>query len=36
MADYSKSDMERRMKGALDTLRSDLGGLRTGRADERS
>jgi len=32
MADYSKSDMERRMKGALDTLRSDLGGLRTGRA----
>jgi ribosome recycling factor len=33
MADaYSKDDMNRRMDGALTTLKSELGGLRTGRA----
>lgn len=36
MADFDskslKADLERRMKGAVETLRSDLGGLRTGRA----
>jgi ribosome recycling factor len=33
MADaYSKDDMNRRMDGALGTLKSELGGLRTGRA----
>lgn len=32
MAQYDKSDLERRMSGALDSLRGDLGGLRTGRA----
>ena len=32
MAVYDKADLERRMKGALDTLNNDLGGLRTGRA----
>ena len=32
MPAYDKSDLERRMKGALDTLINDLGGLRTGRA----
>ena len=32
MAAYDKADLERRMKGALDTLNNDLGGLRTGRA----
>jgi hypothetical protein len=33
MADaYSKDDMDRRMKGAIATFKSELGGLRTGRA----
>jgi ribosome recycling factor len=36
MADFDanalKTDLDRRMKGAVDTLKSDLGGLRTGRA----
>jgi ribosome recycling factor len=33
MADkYNKDDVSRRMKGAVDTLRSEFGGLRTGRA----
>ena len=32
MAAYDKSDVQRRMVGALDNLRSDLAGLRTGRA----
>ena len=33
MADkYSKDEMQRRMKGALDTLKSEFAGLRTGRA----
>ncbi len=29
---YNKADIERRMTGALDSLKHDLGGLRTGRA----
>ncbi len=29
---YSKDEMGRRMKGAVDTLKSEFGGLRTGRA----
>jgi len=33
MARYSKADIERRMSGAVDALKSDLGGLRTGRAN---
>ena len=33
MAQYDKSDLERRMKGAVESLKSDLGGLRTGRAN---
>ena len=33
MAKYDKADLERRMKGAVDSLRSDLSGLRTGRAN---
>lgn len=33
MAKFDKSDVERRMKGAVDSLKSDLGGLRTGRAN---
>ena len=33
MAKYDKSDIERRMTGAVESLRSDLGGLRTGRAN---
>ena len=33
MAKYDKADLERRMKGAVESLRSDLGGLRTGRAN---
>lgn len=37
MADFdanaTKADLERRMKGALETLRGDLAGLRTGRAN---
>ena len=32
MAAYSKSDLERRMAGAVEALKHDLGGLRTGRA----
>lgn len=32
MPAYDKSDLERRMHGAVDSLRGDLGGLRTGRA----
>ena len=33
MAKYDKADIERRMQGAVDSLKSDLGGLRTGRAN---
>jgi len=33
MAKYDKADLERRMKGAVDALRHDLSGLRTGRAN---
>lgn len=33
MAKYQKSDIERRMQGAVDALKSDLSGLRTGRAN---
>lgn len=33
MAKYDKSDIERRMAGAVESLKSDLGGLRTGRAN---
>ena len=33
MAKYDKSDLSRRMQGAVDSLRGDLGGLRTGRAN---
>ena len=32
MAAYDKADIERRMHGAVESLRHDLGGLRTGRA----
>ena len=32
-AKFDKGDLERRMKGAVDALRHDLGGLRTGRAN---
>ncbi len=32
MPAYDKADLERRMKGAVESLKSDLGGLRTGRA----
>ena len=32
MPAYDKSDIQRRMTGATESLRSDLGGLRTGRA----
>lgn len=32
MAKYDKADLERRMKGAVEALKQDLGGLRTGRA----
>jgi ribosome recycling factor len=32
MAAYDKADLERRMAGAVEALKSDLGGLRTGRA----
>lgn len=32
MAAYNKSDLERRMHGAVESLKSDLVGLRTGRA----
>lgn len=33
MAKYDKNDVERRMHGAVESLKSDLGGLRTGRAN---
>ena len=33
MAKYDKSDVERRMTGAVDSLKHDLAGLRTGRAN---
>jgi len=33
MAKYDKADIERRMGGAVESLKSDLGGLRTGRAN---
>lgn len=32
MAKYDKADLERRMHGAVEALKSDLAGLRTGRA----
>ena len=32
MAAYEKADLERRMHGAVEALKGDLGGLRTGRA----
>lgn len=32
MAKYDKADLERRMNGAVEALKSDLSGLRTGRA----
>ena len=33
MPKYDKSDIERRMQGAVDSLKGDLSGLRTGRAN---
>ena len=33
MAKFDKADIERRMQGAVDALRHDLSGLRTGRAN---
>ena len=33
MPQYEKADIERRMNGAVESLKSDLGGLRTGRAN---
>ncbi len=33
MPAYDKDDLERRMQGALDSLKGDLSGLRTGRAN---
>ena len=33
MPQYDKADVERRMKGALESLKGDLSGLRTGRAN---
>ena len=33
MAKYDKSDVERRMQGAVESLKGDLSGLRTGRAN---
>jgi ribosome recycling factor len=33
MPQYDKADIERRMKGAVEALKSDLQGLRTGRAN---
>ena len=33
MPQFDKDDLDRRMKGAVDTLKSVLGGLRTGRAN---
>ena len=33
MAKYDKADLERRMKGAIEAMKHDLSGLRTGRAN---
>jgi ribosome recycling factor len=33
VAQYDKADIERRMKGAIESLKGDLNGLRTGRAN---
>ena len=33
MAKYDKADVERRMAGAVESMKGDLGGLRTGRAN---
>ena len=33
MAQYDKADIERRMQGAVESLKGDLSGLRTGRAN---
>ncbi|MDG2005182.1 MAG: ribosome recycling factor [Novosphingobium sp.] len=33
MAKYDKADLERRMQGAIDSLKHDFSGLRTGRAN---
>ncbi|MFV0643006.1 MAG: ribosome recycling factor [Sphingomonadaceae bacterium] len=33
MAKYNKADIDRRMAGAVESLKGDLGGLRTGRAN---
>jgi ribosome recycling factor len=33
MAKFDKTDLERRMKGAVESLKGDLSGLRTGRAN---
>ncbi|MEE9433521.1 MAG: ribosome recycling factor [Sphingorhabdus sp.] len=33
MPQYDKADIKRRMQGGVDSFRSDLGGLRTGRAN---
>ena len=33
MAAYDKADLERRMHGAVEALKHDLSGLRTGRAN---
>jgi ribosome recycling factor len=33
MAQYNKADLERRMSGAVESLKGDLSGLRTGRAN---
>ena len=33
MPQYEKADIDRRMNGAVESLKSDLGGLRTGRAN---
>ncbi|MEO0590031.1 MAG: ribosome recycling factor, partial [Pseudomonadota bacterium] len=33
MPQYDKADIERRMTGAVEALKSDLSGLRTGRAN---
>ena len=33
MAKYDKSDIDRRMQGAVESLKGDLSGLRTGRAN---
>ncbi|MDK2759046.1 MAG: ribosome recycling factor, partial [Blastomonas fulva] len=33
MAQFDKKDLERRMNGAVESLKGDLSGLRTGRAN---